>query len=62
MPCNIFCRDDIGRMYGKIVDSVQEDFFILSKIVCFRRNLRAHFRESLGSHVYGGVEILRVQY
>ena len=35
------------RIYGKIVvNSFQGDFLILSKVVCFRRNLRAHFRES----------------
>ena len=33
-------------IYRKIVNSFQGDFQILSKVVCFRRNLRAHFRES----------------
>ena len=44
-----------SRIYRKIVNSFQGYFLILSKVVCFRRNLRAHFRESLmireGSHV-----------
>ena len=34
------------RIYRKIVNSFQGDFLILSKVVCFRRNFRAHFRES----------------
>ena len=34
------------RIYRKIVNLFQGDFLILSKVVCFRRNLRAHFRES----------------
>ena len=34
------------RIYRKIVNSFQGDFLILSKVVCFRRNIWAHFRES----------------
>ena len=34
------------RIYRKIVYSFQGYFLILSKVVCFRRNSRAHFRES----------------
>ena len=34
------------RIYRKSVNSFQGDFLILLKVVCFRRNLRAHFRES----------------
>ena len=34
------------RIYRKIVNSFQGDFLILLKVVSFRRNLRAHFRES----------------
>ena len=34
------------RKYRKIVNSFQGDFTNLFKVVCFRRNLRAHFRES----------------
>ena len=33
-------------IYRKIVNSLQGDFLILLKAVCFRRNLRALFRES----------------
>ena len=36
----------IYRIYRKIVNSFQGDFLILSKVVCFRGNFRAHFRES----------------
>ena len=34
------------RIYKKIMNSFQGDFLILLKVVCFSRNLRAHFRES----------------
>ena len=33
-------------IYRKIVNSFLGDFLILSKVVCFSRNLRAHVRES----------------
>ena len=34
------------RIYKKILNSDEGDFEILVKlVVCFRRNLRAHFRE-----------------
>ena len=34
------------RIYRKIMNSYQGDFLILLEVVCFRRNLRANFRES----------------
>ena len=47
------------RIYRKIVNSFQGDFLILSKVVCFRRNLKGQFQGvSLmireGSHVCTG--------
>ena len=34
------------RIYRKILNSDERDFQILVKVVCFRRNFMAHFRES----------------
>ena len=34
------------RICRKIVNSFQGDFLILSKVECFRGNLRVHFLES----------------
>ena len=34
------------RIYRKNFNSNEGDFEILVKSVCFRRNFRAHFRES----------------
>ena len=33
------------RIYKKILNSGEGDFEILVKVVCFKRNFRAHFRE-----------------
>ena len=46
----IFCSFQGGfskmyRIYRKILNSDEGDFEMLVKSVCFRRNLRVHFRE-----------------